>query len=504
MIPALKSLEQQFQRITQIDHALTFLGWDQMVMMPDAGSEPRSAAMAELSTMRHELLASDAMGDWLAEADLALNDGRLDASNQAHIREMQRSWQQARALPGELVHAQVIAGSKCEHGWRTQKEANDWDGFLHNFREVVKLSREEAQCRQSQRPDDFATPYDALLDLHCAGDSQALIGDIFGQLKQTLPDLLQRVLDKQSMRPAASLSGNYPIDAQQGLSEQLMSMLGFDFSAGRLDVSMHPFSTGVKGDQRITTRYRTVDFADALQATAHESGHAAYEAGLPDQWQAFPVGRARNMCIHESQSLFYEKQVFLSRAFGQSFLSAIHEHLPDTKGFSADDIWYQQTIVKPSYIRVEADEVTYPLHVMLRYDIESALINGDIEPDAIPELWENALQSYLGLSTNGDHAKGCLQDIHWTDGAFGYFPSYTMGAVNAAQITAAIKQQHPDWRDAFTRGDINFAREWLQQNIWQHGRQLESQALMQQATGEGSNAQFLLEHLEARYLREED
>lgn len=501
---ALKSLEQQFHRITQINHALTFLGWDQMVMMPDAGSEPRSSAMAELSSLRHELLVSDAMGDALAEVALAMEDGKLDTANQAHIIEMQRSWQKARALPADLVHAQVIAGSKCEHGWRTQKSANDWDGFLINFREVVSLSREEAQCRQSQRPDEFATPYDALLDLHCAGDSQVLISGIFAQLKQTLPELLQRVMEKQSSRVCPELSGHYPLDAQQKLSEHLMSMLGFDFSGGRLDVSMHPFSTGVKGDQRITTRYRTGDFADALQATAHETGHAAYESGLPEQWRSYPVGHARNMCIHESQSLFFEKQVFLSRAFGRSFLGAIHEHLLGTRGFSADEIWFAQTIVKPSFIRVEADEVTYPLHVMLRYDIESALINSEIEPQMIPELWESSLQSYLGLSTGGDHARGCLQDIHWTDGAFGYFPSYTMGAVNAAQISAALKQEHPDWREHFSRGDIDFARKWLKSHIWEQGSLLESQALMKQATGQTSDASFLLAHLEDRYINELD
>ena len=504
MSQALKSLEQQFHRITQIEHALTFLGWDQMVMMPNAGSQPRSSAMAELSSMRHELLASDAMGDSLAEVAAAMEQGKLEPSNKAHIHEMQRTWQQACALPAELVHAQVIAGSKCEHGWRTQKSANDWDGFLVNFREVVTLSRQEAQCRQSQRPDDFATPYDALLDLHCAGDSQALIGGIFAQLKSRLPDLLQRVMDKQASRAKAGLAGDYPLDAQQKLSEHLMSLLGFDFNAGRLDVSMHPFSTGVRGDQRITTRYRTTDFADALQATAHESGHAAYESGLPEQWQSYPVGRARNMCIHESQSLFYEKQVFLSRAFGQSFVAAIHKHLPDSRKYSAEDIWHQQTIVKPTFIRVEADEVTYPLHVMLRYDIESALINGDIEPRMIPDLWESSLQDYLGLSTDGDHAKGCLQDIHWTDGSFGYFPSYTMGSVNAAQITAALKSAHPNWRDQFAQGDIVFARDWLREHIWQHGSHLESQPLMEQATGQTSDAGFLLKHLEARYLQELD
>lgn len=504
MSQSLKHLEAQFHRIAQLDHATTFLGWDQMVMMPNAGTQPRSEAIAELATMRHELLTSEAMGEWLAEARHDIERGVIDESCRAHVIEMQHSWMQSRAMSAELVHAQVIAGAKCEHAWRTQKLSNDWDGFLENFRPVVSLGREEAQCRQSQRPDDFATPYDALLDLHCAGDSQQLISSIFAELKHELPGLLQQVLDKQSSRAPVDLSGDYSFEAQQHLSEQLMRVLGFNFEAGRLDESMHPFSTGVRGDQRITTRYRSTDFADALQATAHETGHASYESGLPSKWQSYPVGRARNMCIHESQSLFFEKQVFLSRAFGESFIGAIHTHLPDTQAFSAQDVWNAQTMVKPTFIRVEADEVTYPLHVMLRYDIESALINGDIEPDMIPELWESSLHSYLGLSTEGDHAKGCLQDIHWTDGAFGYFPSYTMGAVNAAQISASLKQQNPQWRDDMAEGDIGFARSWLHDNIWQHGSELGSQELMIRATGQGSSAGFLLDHLRARYLDEAD
>lgn len=504
MTQSLTYLEQQFHRIAQISHASTFLGWDQMVVMPDGGSEPRAAAMAELASMRHELLASDAIGDAIEQANAELASGTLPESRQVHILEMQREWQQACALPAKLVHAQVIAGSRCEHGWRTQKAANDWAGFLKNFIPVVELSREEAQCRQAQRTEDFATPYDALLDLHCAGDSQALIGDVFTDLKQALPELLEQVMEKQSKRSTTDLSGEYPASRQQKLSERLMSLLGFDFSSGRLDVSLHPFSTGVRGDQRITTRYRTHDFADALQATAHETGHASYESGLPEQWQSFPVGKARNMCIHESQSLYFEKQIFLSRAFGSYFLDAIHEHLPGTQEFSADDIWYAQSVVKPSYIRVEADEVTYPLHVMLRYDIESALINGEIEPRMIPDLWESLLHNYLGLATEGDHSKGCLQDIHWTDGAFGYFPSYTMGAVNAAQIASIIKVQFPNWRDQFARGETEFARSWLSENIWLPGSHLESQALMKRATGQGSCARFLLEHLNDRYLQELD
>lgn len=501
MSKSLSLIEQQFHRIEQLDHASTFLSWDQMVMMPDAGMVPRSAAIAEITAIRHELLTAPSMSDWLQQIDHEFEQGLIDPSLRAHVREMRYAWQRAQALPSSLVHAQVLAGSRCEHGWRTQREENDWSGFLDNFREVVALSRDEAQCRQAQRPDVFATPYDALLDLHCAGDSQQLINTVFSSLKDKLPSLLQEVMEKQRARRYTDLKGSYPIQQQQQLSEQLMRVMGFDFNAGRLDVSMHPFSTGVRGDQRITTRYRESDFADALQATAHETGHASYEAGLPERWQSFPVGRARNMCIHESQSLYFEKHLFLSRALGQAFITKIHEYLPGTSRFTAEDLWWAQTQVKPSFIRVEADEVTYPLHVMLRYDIESELINGSIEPDAVPELWDTKMNDYLGLSTEGDYAKGCLQDIHWTDGAFGYFPSYTMGAVNAAQISAAIKSDYPDWQEQFAKGDIGFTREWLSKNIWQKGREIESQELMVAATGEGSGSACFLQHLEQRYLQ---
>ncbi len=504
MSPSLERLEQQFHRIAQLEHASTFLSWDQMVMMPNAGMKPRSAAVAELATIRHELLTAPAIGDCLEDVSSQLLSGALSASLAGHVREMRRTWQQAMALPAELVKAQVLAGSRCEHGWRTQRANNDWNGFLDNFKEVVSLSREEAQARRAQAPELFDTAYDAMLDLHCSGDSQALIGSVFAELKQALPELLAQVVEHQASQSTKDLSGDYPIANQQALSEKLMAMLGFDFDAGRLDVSMHPFSTGVQGDQRITTRYRLTDFADALQATAHETGHASYEAGLPGTRQSYPIGRARNMCIHESQSLMFEKQIFLSRAFGKSLMGPLHEHLPTTRAFDSEDIWLAQTRVKPSFIRVEADEVTYPLHVMMRYDIESALINGDIEPDVIPDVWEESLQTYLGLSTKGDHAIGCMQDIHWTDGAFGYFPSYTMGAVNAAQLSASLKQQNPDWQAKFEQGDIGFARSWLSDNIWQHGRELESQELMEKATGSGSSASALLSHLRSRYLDEQD
>lgn len=497
-------LEKQFHRIAQLDHASTFLSWDQMVMMPDQGNTHRASALAELASLRHELLTAPFMGDCLSEAETEIDSGKLAPELMPHLREMRRTWEQAAVLPASLVHAQVLAGSRCEHGWREQRGNNDWQGFLANFTEVVDLSREEARCRQAGSSGDIATPYDAMLDLHCTGDSQALIGGVLGQLREQLPSLLERVMEKQATETVVDLAGHYPLDQQKRLSEELMRMLGFDFQAGRLDVSMHPFSTGGKGDQRITTRYRDNDFVDALQATAHETGHASYEAGLPAEMQSYPLGHSRNMCIHESQSLMFEKQIFLSRAFTGSLAGVVRQYLPSASFPNAEALWRAQTRVKPSFIRVEADEVTYPLHVMLRYDIESALINGDMEAADIPDAWEAAMQDYLGLSVDGNHAIGCLQDIHWTDGAFGYFPSYTLGAVNAAQLMASLKQQHPDWQTHLAKGDIDFIREWLSAHIWSRGCEVESQELMSAATGEGSNARHLIAHLESRYLQDSD
>ena len=500
-----QKLTDRFLQISRIDHAVTYLGWDQMVMMPEHGNEARSASMAELAGLRHGLLTAPELQDWLDTADSELDQVAPDeqALQARSLHEMRRRWRESNCLPAELVKAKIMAGSRCEHGWRTQRAANDWTGFLQNFREVLNLSREEAALRKDAAGGEFSTPYEALLDLHCAGDTQSMIDDVFTGLRQTLPELLQQVMEKQASRPAHSMQGTYPVEDQKKLSEALMASLGFNFSAGRLDVSMHPFSTGEAGDLRITTRYSEDEFAEAMLATAHETGHASYEGGLPESLRGLPVGQHRNMSIHESQSLLFEKQLFLSRAFTEYFSSTVHRELPAASRFSADDLWRAYTVVEPGFIRVEADEVSYPLHVMLRYEIESALINGDAEADAIPEMWHERMQSYLGLSTQGDFTRGCLQDIHWTDGAFGYFPSYTLGAINGAQLFATIRKLYPDWQQKLKAGDVSFVREWLSGKIWSQGCLHDSQPLMINATGEGTNPEHFLQHLRARYLNEE-
>jgi carboxypeptidase Taq len=486
-----------FQRLARLQHAITFLQWDQLVMMPTHGNKSRSQAITELVGLHHEMLTAPELVDHF---DQAGNEDLTSLENRSLL-EMEREWRRASCVPAELVRAKSLAGLRCEHGWREQRKENDWDGFLKNFKEVVDLSRQEARVRQEADPDRFETPYDALLDLYCTGDNSQLITTVFRELKKELPVLMEEVMDSQSREKAVAIEGKFSLSNQKELCRELMVLLGFDFSRGRLDESMHPFSTGDHGDNRITTRYREDEFVEALQATAHETGHASYENGLPEEWRGLPVGQARNMCLHESQSLLFEKQIFLARPFFGYFSKFIHAAFPQLVDLSGDQIWHGITQVKPNLIRIEADELTYPMHIILRYEIENALINGELGPEEIPDAWNEKMQQYLGISTEGNFRDGCLQDIHWTDGSFGYFPSYTLGAVNGAQIFRIIKERYGDWQERLNRGDVGFILDWLASEIWQKGSVLESQDLLMAATGESTNPTYFLDHIKARYLK---
>ncbi len=497
---AYDSLEARFSRLAKLGHAETFLHWDAAVMMPDGGAEGRAESLAELGAISHEILTHESLAEVFARAEDARTE--LSSEQAVNLSEMKRAWQQATCLPVELVQAKTIAGSKCEHAWRDQRQANDWAGFLPNLKPVLELAREEARCRQAAEPDRFPTPYDALLDLYANGDSSSFIAEVFDDLKARLPNIIQTVIEKQKSRPQLSLPGPFPIAAQKQLSQTLMGVLGFNFDAGRLDISTHPFSTGDHGDNRITTRYNDDEFLQALLATAHETGHASYEAGLPLAWKNQPAGQSRNMSIHESQSLLFEKQIFNHKAFTAFLAPKVQSTLSLPESFGAEQMWQLNTHVETGFTRVEADEVTYPMHVILRYEIESALINGTMEAEDIPDAWDEKMQAYLGISTAGNYKDGCMQDMHWTDGSFGYFPTYTLGALNAAQLFSAHRDQNSALDQQLAAGDVSAVKAWLQQHIWGKASFYQSQQLIQEATGEGTNAQYFLDHIQARYLDE--
>lgn len=490
--PAYTELTRIHSRLHRYNHVASIVGWDRNAMMPPGGNEARAAAEAELQALIHRTRTDPRLADWLKAAEAET----LDTVARANLREMRRDWRDANALPDSLVEAKTLAGARCEHAWRSQRPANDWRGFLENFREVVRLSREEAKLLAGETG---LSRYDALMDRYEPGVRAADIDRIFGEVRQWLPDLVRRAQAKQSKEPVIAPKGPFPVEAQRALNREVMTLLGFDFSAGRLDESTHPFSGGVPEDVRLTTRYSEDDFARSLLGTIHETGHARYEQNLPRDWLGQPVGVARSYGVHESQSLSFEMQLARSRPFAGLLAPLLVKHFGSQPAFEPDNLYRLWTRVKPGFIRVDADEVTYPAHIILRYEIERPLIEGEIEAEDIPALWDEKMQALLGIDTKGNYTNGCLQDVHWTDGAFGYFPSYTLGAMYAAQWFAAIRRAAPDLDARIAAGDLAPVFDWLREHIWSQASLWETPELVLKASGEALNTRHFRTHLEGRY-----
>lgn len=493
MSSAYANLTRTFTRLSRFGHLSAIAGWDMMTMMPPGGSSARGAALAELSVLRHEILTDKTVAQWLDQAE---GEGLNDVER-ANLLEMRRAYAQAALLPAALVEEKAIAGARCEHAWRQQRPANDWQGFAANLKEVVKLSRAEAELRAQA---NGCSRYDALLAIYEPGMTAARLDSTFGELKEWMPSLLSRIVEKQSRQPVAVPVGPFAVESQRQLGQALMKILNFDFNAGRLDVSAHPFCGGVPEDVRITTRYNDNEFISAMMGVIHETGHACYEQNLPKQWAGQPVALARSTAIHESQSLFFEKQLGRSAEFLSLLLPQVKTLMGDRPELEEANFIALNQRVKPGLIRVDADEVSYPAHVILRYEIERALIEGEIEVEDIPMLWQEKMQAMLGLDTSGNYRDGCMQDIHWTDGSFGYFPTYTLGAMYAAQLFHSVKKALPQVQNEIREGNLQPIFDWLQQNIWQHGSRFSTRQLIENATGEELNPRYFREHLENRYL----
>jgi carboxypeptidase Taq len=313
--------------------------------------------------------------------------------------------------------------------------------------------------------------------------------------------LIARVTERQAGEPVLRPVGPFPKAAQRALSLEVMQLVGFDFDGGRLDESAHPFSGGVPEDVRLTTRYREDDFLPSLMGTIHETGHARYEQNLPREWLGQPVANARSMALHESQSLSFEMQLGCSRPFARLMAPLIAKHLGAQPAFEADNLPRLLTRVQPGTIRVDADEVTYPAHVILRFEIERALIEGDIEAEDVPALWDERMLALLGVDTRGNYRDGCMQDVHWPEALFGYFPCYSLGAMYAAQWFATMRRQTPDLDERVGRGDLGVVFDWLRDNIWTQGSRWTTDELATRASGEPLNPAHFKAHLERRYLQ---
>ncbi len=493
---AIEDLEAHFRRVSAISGSIGVLNWDRSTYMPDGGAQARAEQVATLSVMLHELVSDDRIGDWLELAETP--DLGLDPWRSANLREIRREWQLARAVPSELVDAFERSSADCEMTWRAARAANDFGKVAPHLRTVIGHVRQVAAAKGRVLGLEI---YDTLLDLHDPGLREQTITPLFARLSSALPPLLERILETQAREPAKlPLDGPFPSPKQRALAERLMRHAGFDFEHGRLDTSHHPFTGGVPDDVRITTRWDEEDFASGLMAVLHETGHALYELGLPGQWRTQPVGRACGMTLHESQSLLMEMQACRTSQF-ISFAAPLFRETFGTSGpaWEASNLERHYRRVERSLIRVDADEVTYPLHILLRHQLERDLVSGELEVVDLPEAWNQGMWDILQIRPDRD-AEGCLQDIHWYTGAFGYFPTYTLGALAAAQLFAAAQRAHPEIPNQLADGDFRTLLSWLRKNVHDVGSRQAPHELIEAASGSPLGTACFEAHLEQRYL----
>lgn len=498
MSRAYDQLEARFAKASVLGDALSVLQWDMSTMMPDGGAEARAEQLALLKTLAHQAVTGDDMADLLAKAETEA----LDDWERANLREMRRDWVHAAAVPADLVDAMAKAESACEMVWRQARPAADFAAVLPSLRDSLNLTIQAGQAKSEALG---VGVYDALLDQYEPDGRAADIDAVFADLETFLPDFIAQALEAQAARPQPRLpAGPFPVEAQKALGQKVMATLGFDFQRGRQDVSAHPFCGGYPEDVRITTRYNTDDFTTALMGVIHETGHALYDFGLPGgRWRHQPVGRARGMQVHESQSLLMEMQACRSRAF----LTHAAPLMRDAFGGQGPD-WQEENLyrlgirVKRGFIRVDADECTYPAHVIIRYRLEKALIEGRMDLADLPGAWNDGYGRLLGI-TPPDDRLGCLQDIHWYGGSWGYFPTYTLGAMTAAQLFAAARAADSGIEPGIARGDFGPLLSWLRANVHGKGSSLSTRDLLVAATGKPLDAAVFKAHLTRRYLHGE-
>ena len=493
---AYQSLESIRKRVAALSNAMGILHWDMETMMPDGAAPARTEVLAELSLQIHGMETSAEFSDLLSQAEEDVD--QLTPWQRANLREIQHQFLHANATPPDLVEKIVKARSVSMMAWREARPANDFKSLAPKLKALFDLQRELAGIKS-----EFlgVTPYEALLDRYDPGRRESQVDAIFGDLENFLPGFVSQVMDKQAAGPEIiEPAGPFAVADQEGLSQEVMNILDFPFDHGRLDTAAHPFSGGAEGDLRITTRYEEDDFMKNLMAVIHETGHALYENGLPHEWRGQPVGEDRGMTVHESQSLLLEMQAARSEEFVRFIAPVVQKHLKGQgAAWEADNLLRVYRRVEPGLIRVYADEVTYPLHVILRYKLEKAIIANEIPISELPDAWNDMMEEYLGIRPSDD-SDGVMQDVHWPEGIFGYFPTYSLGAMAAAQIFAAAKQAMPGILPGLAQGDFKPLYSWLDANIRSLGCLYSPDELIERATGAPLGTDAYKAAIRQRYL----
>ncbi len=465
--------------------------------MPTGGNEHRANQLSLLAGVAHEWSTLPKIGELLDQlGDSELTDA-ADSDTAVNIREIRRTYDRSRKLPQRLVEEISRVTALAQHHWAEARSNSDFRAFAPWLEQIITLKREEAAAVGFA---EGGEPYDALLDEYEPGASSADVAAVFDALRQEVVPLLDAIKGARNVPSRALLSQHFPAAQQAMLGREAAAAIGFDFRKGRLDVTTHPFCSGFgPGDCRLTTRYDESFFSSAFFGTLHESGHGMYEQGLREDAFGTPLGCSVSLGIHESQSRMWENLVGRSRAFWQHFYPRAQQLFPDALSSSSlDDFHFAINAVSPSFIRVEADEVTYNLHIMLRFDLERDLISGKLKPNDVPEAWNSRFTSDFGITPAND-TEGCLQDIHWSAGLLGYFPTYALGNMYASQFYAAAEAELGDLQQMFAKGEFMPLLDWLREHIHHHGQRFTASRLVEVVTGMSLSNKPLMQQLNARF-----
>ncbi len=471
------------------------LSWDEHVNLPHAGAAHRAEQESLMARLRHEKFTSRRVGDLLAQVESSdlVRDPESDAA--ANARELRRDYDRATKLPSSLVEEMSKTAVLAQHAWVESRKNSDFKIFEPWLVKTVDLKKQEAACVGWKEH-----VYDALLDPYEPGETTTNLRRVFDSLREPLIDLIGRIASLGKRAPVEVLQGKFPTHLQEEFGRAGAQAIGFDFNAGRLDTTVHPFCSGIAGgDTRITTRYSERSFIESFMGVLHETGHALYEQGLPkaDHFGE-PIADSISLGIHESQSRLWENLVGRRKSFWRFFLPKAREIFGSALGDIDQNTWhFAINDIRPSFIRVESDEATYNLHILMRFELEQALVSGDLKVPDLPGAWNEKMKKYLGI-TPPDDARGCLQDIHWSGGSIGYFATYTLGNLYAAQFYEQAQKDLGDLDAMFARGEFAPLLGWLREKIHRHGKRYRASELVKRVTGNALSAEPLLRHLRGK------
>ncbi|ARU59916.1 carboxypeptidase M32 [Tumebacillus avium] len=482
------------RRMKQMHEAIQLIQWDMSALIPKQGVAQRAEVVGMLSGDLFAMQTSDQMGEYLEVLSTPDALELLDPITRASVLDRKEEYERDKSIPPDKFREYVVLTQTAESAWAEAKQNNDFELFRPYLEKIVGIIREFIEIWGYKD-----NKYDTLLSKYEPGLTVAKLDAIFGGLREKTIELLKRVTEKEQVG-RSFLHQYFAKEEQVKYSRYMLEQLGFDFSKGRFDESPHPFAIGLNpNDVRITTFYFDHDITQSLFGTIHEFGHAIYEQNVSHDLVGTFLATGTSMGIHESQSRFWENMIGRSREFWQHHFAGLLEHFPaQFADVNAADFYKAINYVEPSLIRVDADELTYNLHIMLRYEIEKDLINGKIEVKDLPEIWANKIEEYVGVRPE-DHATGVLQDIHWSGGAFGYFSSYSLGNIYAAQLENTLKQEIPNYREQVAAGDVTEVLAWLNEKVYKHGKMLTPGQIMTEATGEEINSEYLVAYLEEKF-----